>query len=275
MKTLERYIFKKTKTFQRAGGLALSLVLSAAAFTLAADPPPRKSQRRPTKDTHTADAGRRGGGCNMSESIPLRVLGSRNYFDKASTKPTLAWFVPDSKAYPMKLMIYKYNKLSDGTPDMNNRQKIGDDIKWKSSQGISYLHLSKLPKLEEGEFYRWQVIIECDPSSPSNDLLDIGYFKVVKKPIHMQNKLKEAGNSYAQRANLYYENGFWYEALGEALKLTEATKSATLGKLGVTLLKQHTVQEEPALERQELNLKIRQRIKYRIKNLRDIAISQQ
>ncbi|MEM7712374.1 MAG: DUF928 domain-containing protein [Cyanobacteria bacterium P01_A01_bin.68] len=283
MKTLNRYIFKRTTSFQYVSSLMLSLVMSVTSFTsftLAATPtptptatnpprkPPKNTQRRPTGDIHTLGGAERGG-CSKEMNIPpLRVLGSRSYFDKASTKPTLAWFVPDSKAYPMKLRIYKYDKKSNNQPNMSKPQPIGNDIEMKSSYGINYLSPEKLPKLEEKEFYSWQVTIECK-SGNKFKFVDVAYFETVRVTLPpLQNNLTNTGNSIANKLRFYNEHGYWYEALGEVLKLTKPPK---LGNLGATLLMNHAKKEESAITAYKSQAIVSERIKYRIDNLRKIA----
>ncbi|MTJ15839.1 MULTISPECIES: DUF928 domain-containing protein [unclassified Dolichospermum] len=244
----------------------------------------KQSERQPTKDTGSKGAAVRG--CGEDGEISLRVLGSRNYFEPiVSTRPTFAWFVPDSKPVKTKIRIYK---------QLPNKQKkqFGDDILLSSTQGIMTLSpfSDKVPELEVGGKYLFQVVMMCDPNSRSADLEDTAYFEVENIPVSLQKALDNAGNNPAKRAAIYADAGFLQDALSEALKLTEKSK---LGKLGADIL-QKLIKEEEQPEDIEnvLNILVeheqekpekpeefksekRKLIEERISDLKQIAVSQQ
>ncbi|MFN6540608.1 MAG: DUF928 domain-containing protein [Nostoc sp. EkiNYC01] len=245
----------------------------------------RPPQRRPTKDTYSQGAAVRG--CGQDGEISLRVLGSRNYFEPiVSPRPTFAWFIPDSKdskSIPTKFRIYKQFPKEGW-------QQLGDDIPLSITQGIMTLSPfpDKIPKLEVGGKYLFQVVMECDPSSRSADFTDVAYFEVENIPVSLQKALDNVGNNPAKRTAIYAEAGFLQDALSEALKLTEKSK---LGKLGADILKE-LIQEEEQPENIEnvLNILVekeqpeniekfkserRRLIEKRISDLKQIAVTQQ
>ncbi len=87
-------------------------------------------------------------------------------------------------------------------------------------------------------------------------------------PAAMQNKLNTAANS-VEKANIYAEAGLWYNALDEALKLTQASK---LGEVGSTLLNDLAQLEAPGTT-PELPPKEQDAIAKWIENLKQIANS--
>ncbi|MBO1051930.1 MAG: DUF928 domain-containing protein [Dolichospermum sp. DET73] len=226
------------------------------------------SEKKPTKDAYSGSAGVRGGcGKDREIEISLKVLGSRNYFGRiVSTHPTFVWFVPDSEPFTIKLMIYKL--VPNKEPE-----HVGDVIELKSSPGI--MQLSPFAKdktgLEVGGTYRWQVVMECDPSSRSSDLVDVAYFEVVDIPVSLRQALDNSGDNLAKRVDLYAKAGFLQDALIEALKLAEKSR---LGKLGADILN-NLVQNEQPENIEELKPEDRKLIEKRIVDLKKIAASQQ
>ncbi|KAM3096661.1 DUF928 domain-containing protein [Phormidesmis sp. 146-35] len=204
-------------------GCMLSLGLVVTSSTEAAYVP---GAQKPAPKGRRSDAGTTRG-CVGGE-LPLTVLASRTYIGRTTSgHPTFAWFVPpDSVAKPMKFVIYEW--VPNGKP------KAIRQLSLQSSPGIMKLSpFSKNePGLQPGKDYFWQVVIQCDPDNPSGDLVSGTSIEVVAMSTSVQNKLSKAVNS-AERANIYAEEGLWYDALSEALKQAQASK---LGTLGATLL---------------------------------------
>ncbi|NEP54282.1 MAG: DUF928 domain-containing protein, partial [Moorea sp. SIO3C2] len=199
-------------------------------------------------------------GCDGGD-IPLTVLASQNYVGRTtSTHPTFAWFVPDSKSLELKFTIY--SRGSDG-----NFTEVRS-MSLQSSPGI--MKLSPFPEGEPGllvgKDYVWQVVILCDPSYPSSALVDRAQIQVVEMPPDLQDKLDNAVDS-AEKADLYAEAGFWYNALDEALKLAEESK---LGEVASALLEDLAKWEKPEPS-QDLTQEEREWIEKRMGYLIDIA----
>ena len=202
--------------------LSLALIVTPAAL---ADYVPG-DQRPVPPETNTGGGTTRG--CSGGD-MPLTVLASRNYMGQMiSRHPTLAWFVPpDSVARPIEVIIYEW--LPGG------KSKEVSKTPLQSTPGV--MNLSPFsqnePGLQPGKEYSWQVVLHCDPDNPSADLVSRASFEVVKMPTTiLQTKLNKAINS-VEKINIYAEEGLWYDALSEALKLAKASK---LGEVGSTLL---------------------------------------
>ncbi|WP_058995794.1 DUF928 domain-containing protein [Leptolyngbya sp. NIES-2104] len=163
-------------------------------------------------------------GCSGGE-LALTALASRNYIGRStSQQPTFAWYVPrDSANRAMKFIVYE--QVPSAKP------KAIRELSLQSSPGVMRLSPDNL-KLQLGKTYLWQVIIQCDPDNPSGDLVSEGNLEIVAVPPAVQSKLNQATNQ-AEKVNIYAEAGFWYDALGEALKQAEASK---LGTSGASLL---------------------------------------
>jgi hypothetical protein len=208
--------------------LGLSLVITPAAL---ADYVPPADQEPPSD--YTGQSGPRGG-CE-DKGIPLTALAPQSHVGQtASTRPTFAWFVPDSTTKPIEFRLYEYGSNGES-------QLIGEPILWESSPGIMTLTLPEdKPELKVGRTYLWQVTIICNPDSPSEDLITSAEVQVVEMPSGLENTFVDGSN----KADIYAKAGLWYDALGEALKLADQSR---LGEVGSTLLENLAELEEAGL----------------------------
>jgi hypothetical protein len=237
----------------------LSLALVVTPAVLAAYVP---GDQKPVPPERRSDGGTTRG-CSGG-GMPLTVLASRNYVGQTiSRHPTFAWFVPrDSASKPMQFTIYEW--VPGGKPKEVRKMSL------QSSEGIMKLSPFSDSELElqPGKEYLWQVVIHCDPDNPSGDLVSEASIEVVGMPAAVQSKLNKAVNS-VEKANIYAEAGLWYNALDEALKLTQASK---LGEVGSTLLNELAQSEAPQTT-VELPPEERDAIAKHIENLKQIANS--
>ncbi|MEQ9353982.1 DUF928 domain-containing protein [Coleofasciculus chthonoplastes] len=201
--------------------LSLSLVVTSTALAGYVPPP---DQKPPTD--YTTSSGPRGG-CE-GDGIPLTALAPKTHVGATlSTHPTLAWFVPDAIIKPMEFRLYEYD--AQGKP-----QPVGQPIQLESSPGIMRLSLARAQlELTVGKTYLWQVVILCDPDSPSSDLIVSSDMQVVQMPLAFAQQLAQVKPG-SQKVELYAGAGFWYDAMGEALQLAPPWQ---LGEEAVSLLR--------------------------------------
>ncbi|NER30758.1 MAG: DUF928 domain-containing protein [Symploca sp. SIO1C4] len=226
-------------------------------------PAPRRettSEGKRNSDSGTT----RMGGCETGE-IPLTLLASLNYVGQTiSTRPTLAWFVPDSQSFNLEFRLYEYGLDSE-------LKQVGNEILLKSSPGIMKLSPiePETPGLSVGKKYLWQVTIICNPNDPSQDLLATAEFRVVDRQLIYSRNLEDL--TTLEKVDLYAQEGLWYDALSEALKLSKESK---LGEVGSALLESLAKWEEPEAT-QQVTSQQREEIEHHIQHLRQIAISEQ
>lgn len=204
------------------------------------------------------------GGCEDGESMLTLLAPMTHIGQTVSTHPTFVWYVPDSETYSVEFRLFSYDSKNFWGSEITM-------IEILSSQGLMKLSLPKNePGLEVGQRYIWEIAILCDPNHPSRDVVASNQINVVHKPQSFD------GN--------FAENGFWYDALGEAIESTEKPK---LGEVGAKLLKElvnleeekwKIIQETPEDEKQcrqllkiEDEKQCRQLLKKFIENLRIIA----
>ncbi len=209
----------------------LSLSLAVTPVALAGYTPPPDQQ---PPSGNTTSSGPRGG-CESSDEPSLTVLAPMKHVGQtASPHPTFAWFVPDTKPFPLEFRLFE---LAEGS-----NPKLIEKLELQSSPGIMKLSLPESqPGLAVGKRYLWQVTVICNPNYPSTDLVARAEIEVVEMPPTLKSALSGT-TERSKLVELYAEAGFWYEALGEAL---ESTAEPRLGAVASTLLEDLVKLEEP------------------------------
>ncbi len=206
-------------------GCVLSISLTTASLAIARYIPPR-GQKPPSDYTRTGG----GRGC-PEDKIPLTILAPKKHIGETTSRyPTFAWFV--SNSYQVDFRIFEF--------DANNQptKQIGEPVRLPNSSGINkYSLLENHPGLNVGQKYLWQVAIKCQQEY----LVERAEFKVVEIPSSLTKQLSVTKDG-TKKADLYAEASLWYNALDEALKLSNEKKPATIVS---TLLQDLTTLEEP------------------------------
>lgn len=184
----------------------LSLSLAVTPVALAGYTPP---PNQPPPKGNTTSSGPRGG-CESSQGASLTVLAPIKHVGQtASTHPTFAWFVPDTKPFPMEFSLFELAE--------DNSFKLVEKLKLQSSPGIMQQSLPKDKSgLAVGQRYLWQVTVFCDPNHPSTALVARAEIEVVEMPSALKSALSST-TERSQIVELYANAGLWYDALREAL----------------------------------------------------------
>ena len=212
----------------------LTLVSTARAHYV---PPPDASA--PT--SAPTITGRRGG-CYGNGLTNLTALAPQSHVGQTiTTHPTFSWHVPDSESLLIEFHLEEYS-------DQGDRRRI-HNIELQSVPGIMSLSLPEhLPGLVVGQRYRWQVVLLCDPNHPSSALVAGAEIELVETPSTFQTKLAIMYD-HAQRAHLFTESGFWYDALAE---LQEAKNSQVALLENLSSLENATGQHEHSTNLQQI-----------------------
>ena len=209
---------QKTLSISKKIGIKLlsscMLTLMLADSVIAAYTPPKKPSR--PKDPVGSNSTRTGG-CSATSTASLTALAPISHIGQTvSQQPTFAWFVPDTKSYPMELIIYEYKS--------NDEREEVKSFKFLSQQGIMKFSIPKDEfSFSVGKKYRWQIALLCDTNSPSKDLFAEAELEVVPMPSNLANQIAQTTNSI-QKAQIYAQDGFWYDAFAETLKSPQNKK---------------------------------------------------
>lgn len=201
------------------------------------------------------------GNCSDGSDISLIALAPLNHIGQvASVPPTFAWFVPNSEPLATEFQLFSYNVSGELQP-------LGEPIQGFSFQGLMpFTPDYDMFNLTVGDTYRWQVTIECDPSSPSEIVVIGANFRVVETSSELQNLLSDMSEP-AEKYEIYAHAGYWYDAFNEALELSQDNQ---LGDALSELLLDLADIEEQEIS-QLLSEDERARIEMRINSLRLIA----
>lgn len=193
------------------------------------EPPP--DQKSPSG--YTQSTGSRGG-CEATKKTSFTTLAPHKHVGQtASQHPTFAWFVPESKPFPMEFALYQYGS--------GNQIKLAYKTQLKTSPGIMKLSLPKNhPGLAWGERYIWQIAILCDFNHPSSDLVANAEIEAVKMPSILKKQLSGIRDA-KEKIERYAKAGLWYDALASAL----GAKDLSLKKVASNLLEDLAKLEQP------------------------------
>ncbi|HEY9655007.1 MAG TPA: DUF928 domain-containing protein [Crinalium sp.] len=212
---------KSTGTLQRATvsvSVVLLLSLAIAPTVLAGYKPPKSS--RPSGST-IGTVVRGEGSCAAGTKGALTALAPLGHIGQTTaTHPTFAWYVADNQSYPIEFTLYRYAS--------NGKLVSLYQTQLKSQKGIMQYSLPQDETgLNIGQTYLWQVALLCSSSSPDKDQVLRTDVEVVATPATLQTSLAKT-TDHSQRANLYAEAGFWYDAFAEALAADSKTKSVSI-----------------------------------------------
>lgn len=219
------------------GSVLLLLLMNAAPAFAQYRPSGSSRPRSPTTTT-----GRRGG-CSDSQTA-LTVLAPQNYVGQtASSHPTFAWYVPDEQPVMMEFHLYQYTA--------SDRELI-HKVEMQSQPGMMSLMLpTDHPGLQVGQQYLWQAVLLCNPNRPSGAIVAKAELTVLGLPSELEAALAQTDNPL-QRADLYAEAGFWYDAFAEALQGSGTSAEVTQVSLLEDLSRSETTNGVQHLQLQQV-----------------------
>jgi hypothetical protein len=220
----------------------VALLLSSAAPGLAGYKPPRLPSRPKTASTTTGTRG-----CSSQAGIPVTAIAPQQHVGQTtSLYPTFTWFMPDEKPYPMEFELYE---LSDKSRKSLTRQPV------QSQFGLMQFTLPKdRPALTIGKQYFWQVVVYCNKNRPSSALVTKAEL-VVQAPDAALNAAMKTIVDPLIRADRYATEGFWYDAMREAVSVPGPKGKALRDSLLKDLAQQEEVKAQATLKQILLLLK--------------------
>lgn len=141
----------------------------------------------------------------------------------ATSKPSFWVYNPYSGTTPFSAIVL----LRDGKD--GSRVPIAPmNITLPTSSGIVKVPLTQ--PLESKRLYRWYFTVICNPQDSSENAYVSGWVRWVAPNTNLQKQLASA--SSRQKAALYAQNGYWYDALELLAKDTTAQDWAEFLKSG-------------------------------------------
>ena len=168
----------------------------------------------------TSGTGSRGCSTSPSQPIAVDLLVPGDHIGwTASNHPTFFWYMnivgKDSTAA-------RFTLVEEGAP-----QPVFDQIIPITSSGIMSLELPKQsPGISPDKRYRWTVSVLCNPKRPSEVASFTQSFIVQVAPSEDLIKRLAAAKSDLERAQIYANASYWYDALAEYSKASATDSNA-------------------------------------------------
>lgn len=185
-------------------GLTLYPLIAYAGYS----PPPQQERA----GDHSKSMGVRTGSNLIEEDFPLTILAPQVYVGQTvSVTSSFVWiFGNQNTDYEAEFRLFEFD-------EKGKIKQRGEALRFQQKGGINNFSFpSNQTPLEVGKKYLWQVAIR-----QNSDVWTIqrAEFRVVEMPVHLSQQLANLSKR-ADQAELYAENGFWYDALMMSLNST-------------------------------------------------------
>ena len=202
----------------------------------------------PPKESKGARVDGDGGSRTGGEKLPfICVLAPKQIALTTQAQPALFWFQTEASTAGFELTVTEPKKAE---PLLSLK---GDE---KQTGGTHSVSLAKNKvTLAPNITYQWSIALVPDPRNRSKDLIASGYVKRVEAPADLAAQIAKTP-AQADRAALYAQAGFWYDALqsislaiGEAAKKKDTAAVGELKKMRASLLDQGDLKKAAAADR--------------------------
>lgn len=199
------------------------------------------SNPRPRSGSQTS-MGTRQGSCLADADTSLAALGPSSVVGRTtSSRPSFTWYLPPVQTSP----IVQFRLLA---PDESGIPVAIHTAHLDYASGYSTYQIpDDVPALVDGVEYRWQVIVACDPNSPSRSIgQELSIEKVAASPSLMQS-ISSSDNAI-QQALAYGRAGIWYDAIAAVAQAqtidAQVVRAGFLQDLAVVESEQENVQRD-------------------------------
>ena len=175
---------------------------------------------RPRPTSRTNGTGSRG--CNRpNQPVSLNLLVPEGHIGQTvSARPTFLWAMTNANAA-------RFTLVEQGVPTPLVDKIVQAPEMKTSGSGIMALEIpADAPELSLDKEYRWTVSVLCNPNRPSDAVSFTQSFVVRVVPsAEVQSRLQAAKTSQ-ERARIYADAGYWYDALTEFSKAASTDPAA-------------------------------------------------
>lgn len=145
-----------------------------------------------------------------------RAEGEVGIGETAAEYPTVFWYMPKTAAPTVEFVLRDASK--------QEVYKVRYDLQ-KSPEGFTPSGLmsltlpasAKLPPLQIGQVYHWELALKCDPLDSSADIVAEGGIKRVQADPNLALRIQQV--SPEEQVALYADKKLWYETLTALAKL--------------------------------------------------------
>lgn len=230
------------------GSLSLQLGSETAAWAAPRYTPRSRTITAPKRTVGTGSRGCEASSQNSSSATntaALTLLVPRDHVGKTTADhPVFAWYLSQAVTAPLVFTL-----VDPGNPKPLLEQTIQNP-----TAGMMKLQIPETaPSLVSGKKYRWTVSIICNPNRYSTYITAQAWIEREAANSELTRQLKAATQD-EQKATIYAEAGFWYDALA-VLSPTDAVKlNPTLTRDRLALLQQVGLTDVVQQESQRLKL---------------------
>ncbi|MFB2969354.1 DUF928 domain-containing protein [Aerosakkonema sp. BLCC-F183] len=173
-----------------------------------------------------------------SQRVPVLLVPQNHAGETISGRPTFFWYMRDTTSVEFTL-----------TKVGTNEPIFKDDLQIPKA-GIIQTEIPKnLPELAVGQDYLWSVSVACDGLAGKKVILQAAIRRIAP-PEELNRQLKSA-RSERDRARIYAQQGFWYDALKELSSASETKpQDRLISNDFYSLLEQVGLNEVVAKQRQ-------------------------
>jgi hypothetical protein len=206
-----------------------------------------RSHEDPDAPKGTTSTGSRG--CAQTDSNYLTLLVPSTHRGwTASAHPTFFWHLSETPSMPIQFTLVEYGVA---------KPIIGEEIR-TAKAGINQLKMpAEIPGLVVGRKYRWSVSLICKPGRPSANPLAGTRIERISPTPEVEQQLA-AVKSESDRARIYAQASFWYDALASIWTATNNNPTdPALHEDLLSLLNQVGLTQVAQQEQQRLNSKFK------------------
>jgi hypothetical protein len=165
--------------------------------------------------------------------------GTRSECSKTLPENAVTLLVPNTevahRTAQAKPSLYIQAKVATQTPlnftlvDPQVSKPVVESSITVLEPGIKKIELPKQTRLKQGNIYLWYVAVPCSEIAQYQDILTSSVEFVPASPQVLE-RVKRSHDT-SKIANVYAENGYWYDALDASINSKSASKSISLERL--------------------------------------------
>ena len=155
---------------------------------------------------------------DLEPSLTALVVPSKVAKGVVSREQQTFWFYVPYQSRSIKTAVFQLSNQGSGASSPVYSQSLKRDLAQATVPGVIAVSVPSTVLLEDGKQYQLSLSVEvyCTPTSRPQKEVVVAWVKVKGASPTLKNQLRNA--TPQQRALLYEQNGFWYDALTAAVE---------------------------------------------------------